>query len=140
MMIIIDLHDYYPHEPKDSYIEVSEEVAAALKEFERQDAARQVKEYRYKAYYSLDASDGIENSAVEKPETPQEVLERQMTKTLLFRAISILSPIQARRVYARYILEKSVSDIADLEGVSHASVIESINRALNSMAKFLEEN
>lgn len=58
-MVKIDLNDYYPNEPRGSIVEVSEDVAAALKDFTRQEVARQVKEFHYKAYYSLDASDGI---------------------------------------------------------------------------------
>ena len=139
-MTRIDLHDHYPHEPQGSFIEVSDEVFAALRGFEREDIARQVKEFRYKAYFSLDALDGIEKSALIKPETPQEAFERKYDNELLYTAISNLPEKQAQRVYARYILGKSVCEIARLEGLHHSSVAESINRALAVMEKFFEEN
>ena len=138
-MIKIDLHDYYPHYPKGSFTEVPEEVAAALMKFKREDIAYQVKRFRYKAYYSLDAGDGIETSALEQPETPQEIFERRHDKALLYEALSWLSEKQARRVYAHFVLGKGISEIARMEGSHHSSVAESINRALASIETYIEK-
>ena len=138
-MITIDLHDYYPHCPKESFVEVSTEVAAVLAMFEREEIAHKVKEYRHKAYYSLDALDGIEEKALIQPEIPLETIEREFDDALLYRAIARLPEKQARRIYARYVLGKGVAEIARLENRHHKSVAESIRRALISMAKYFEE-
>lgn len=139
-MIKIDLHDYYPHCPRGSFEEVSDEVASALKKFEREDTARQVKEFRYKAYYSLDALDGIEEAVLKKPETPQDIFEREATKLLLGEAISKLTETQARRIYAHIILDLSITEIAKMEGKHHSSIAESIKQALSSIEKYFSEN
>lgn len=139
-MVKIDLHDYYPNEPKGSIIEVTEDVAAALKDFTRQEVARQVKEFRYRAYYSLDTFDGIEHQAIQKAPMPHELLEKQQDEETLYAAIAKLPDKQARRIYARYILGQSVMDIAKAEGVHHSSITESIEQALINLAKILEKS
>lgn len=48
----------------DSFIEVPDEVAEAMAEFDRKEAAYRLRTYRHKAYYSLDREDGIEHSAL----------------------------------------------------------------------------
>ena len=42
---------------------------------ERAEAAYERKMYRYKAQYSLDYENGIENAVLLKPQTPEMVLE-----------------------------------------------------------------
>ena len=63
-MTIINLRDIYPFYTSDCLIEVPDEVAAAMAEFDRKEAAYRLRTYRYKAYYSLDRDDGIEHEAV----------------------------------------------------------------------------
>ena len=64
-MAIINLRDFYPYYTMDSFIEVPDEVAEAMAEFDRKEAAYRLRTYRHKAYYSLDREDGIEHSALE---------------------------------------------------------------------------
>ena len=63
-MAIINLRDFYPYYTMDSFIEVPDEVAEAMAEFDRKEAAYRLRTYRHKAYYSLDREDGIEHSAL----------------------------------------------------------------------------
>ena len=63
-MAIINLRDFYPYYTADSFIEVPDEVAEAMAEFDRREAAYRLRTYRHKAYYSLDREDGIEHSAL----------------------------------------------------------------------------
>lgn len=53
-MVKVNLHAFYPFYDQDCLIGVSDEVAAALQFFERQEASYQRRTRRYKAYYSLD--------------------------------------------------------------------------------------
>ena len=75
-MTTINLRELYPWYTEDTFIEVSDEVAAFLEE----DKRLQINYAQYirdnKAFYSLDAGDGIEAEALNLPEQPDEVLER----------------------------------------------------------------
>ena len=62
-MVKVNLHAFYPFYDQDCLIGVSDEVAAALQFFERQEASYQRRTRRYKAYYSLDREDGVEKNA-----------------------------------------------------------------------------
>lgn len=74
-MTTINLRELYPWYTEDAFIEVSDEVAAFLEE----DRRLQINYAQYirdnKAFYSLDAGDGIEAEALNLPEQPDEALE-----------------------------------------------------------------
>ncbi|MEY8313145.1 hypothetical protein AALA61_14445 [Oscillospiraceae bacterium 42-9] len=78
-MAIINLRDFYPYYTADSFIEVPDEVAEAMTEFDRKEAAYRLRTYRHKAYYSLDREDGIEHSALFVSLSPCEIYERKVT-------------------------------------------------------------
>ena len=63
-MQTINLKQYYPFCTEDTFIEVSDEIVEAFLLDKRAEAARERKMYRYKAFYSLDCDDGIENAAI----------------------------------------------------------------------------
>ncbi len=52
---------------------------------ERAEAAYERKMYRYKAQYSLDCENGIENAVLLKPQTPEMVLEEKQLRAALCR-------------------------------------------------------
>ena len=87
-MAIINLRDFYPYYTADSFIEVPDEVAEAMAEFDRREAAYRLRTYRHKAYYSLDREDGIEHSALFVALSPCEIYERKVTMQELHAAIS----------------------------------------------------
>ena len=47
----------------DVFVDVGEEVVAAIRGQEQDDAAYERRKFRYKAHYSLNREDGIENDA-----------------------------------------------------------------------------
>ncbi len=63
-MKIINLRNLYPLYHNDLFVEVSDEVAAALAEAERMERNYIRRVYWNKAYFSLDAGDGIEHEAL----------------------------------------------------------------------------
>ena len=63
-MNIINLKQYYPFCKEDIFVEVSDEIVEAFLLDKRAEAARDRKMFRYKAFYSLDCNDGIENAAI----------------------------------------------------------------------------
>ena len=73
----INLRELYPDVyPTDFFIDVTEEVMETIRAAERAEAAYERKMYRYKAQYSLDCENGIENAVLLKPQTP-EMLRRK---------------------------------------------------------------
>lgn len=63
-MTIINLRNFYPFYTTNCFIEVLDEVAEAMAEFDRKEAAYRLRTHRHKAYYSLDREDCIEHSAL----------------------------------------------------------------------------
>ena len=97
-MTTINLKDFYLWYTHDEYIEVSDEVAAALKADKLYEAAYQRKVMRNKAQYSLDCDDGIEYSACQHEPSPQELLERKELFFHLWNALNSLPEVQGVRV------------------------------------------
>ena len=74
----VNLRDLYPDVYKtDAFLEVTDEVQAVFQSDERAEAAYERKMYRYKAQYSLDCENGIENAVLRKLETPEMLLEEK---------------------------------------------------------------
>ena len=99
---------------------------------------------RNKAGHSLDEDNGIETAVISviggyipDPETAVCMMERHCS---LCCALNSLPEIQGRRVEARYILGKSVKEIAEAEGVSENSVNVAIKHGLVAMRKFLQNS
>lgn len=138
-MTIINLRDYYPFYTCDCFIDVSKEVADLLKQEKAHEATYQRRVRRYKAYYSLDMDDGIENSVLFTVQTPEELYERKLTMEQLYTALNHLPEKQRRRVDASFFMGMSQTEIAKAEGVDKSSVSESIERGLRSMEKFLKK-
>ena len=117
-MQTINLKQYYPFCKEDIFVEVSDEIVEAFLLDKRAEAARDRKMFRYKAFYSLDCNDGIENAAIgwaqPSPEDylieKEELAEYEELIRRLYEAISSLPPMQARRVHARYMLGMKVKD------------------------------
>ena len=141
MATTINLRDYYPWYTHNEFVEVPDEVAQELQADKRYESAYQRRTFYNKAHYSLDVDDGIEASAIDcHNDNPERILEMLGTHCRLCRALNSLPSIQGRRVEARYILGKSVQNIAKAEGVSESSVKESIDRGLRAMKKVFLNN
>ena len=134
-MTTINLKDFYYWYTQDQFIEVTEEVAEALRASVRYEAAYQRRLTRHKAQYSLDCDDGIEYSACLHEPTPQELLERMELFIRLWKALNSLPEIQGRRIDAHIILGISIKEIAEADGVHEESVRQSIKRGLERMKK-----
>ena len=135
----INLRDLYPDTYKtDVFVDVTEEVLAAIRGQEQDDAAYERRKFRHKAHYSLNREDGIENDALNRPLTPEEILEQKQLREEVYAALMQLTAIQARRIYARFYLGMRVSEIARIEGADRRRVWESIRRGLKKLARLLD--
>ena len=92
----INLRELYPWYTEDTFIEVSDEVAAFLEEDKRLqiNCAQYIRDN--KAFYSLDAGDGIEAEALNLPEQPDEALERMELERTMRKALAQLTGTQLR--------------------------------------------
>ena len=118
------------------FTSVTEEVMETIRAAERAEAAYDRRMYRYKAQYSLDCENGIENAVLLKPQTPEMLLEEKQLREQLYAAVMALPEKQAKRIYARYYLGMRVSEIAAAEGVDPSRVRDSIRRGLKQLAKY----
>ena len=133
----VNLRDLYPDVYKnDHFVEVTEDVLETIQAAERAEAAYDRRVYRYKAHYSLDCDNGIENAILMKPQTPEMLLEEKQFQEQVYAAVMKLPEKQAKRIYARYYLGMTVNEIAEVEGVDPSRVRDSIRRRLKQLVKY----
>jgi RNA polymerase sigma-70 factor (ECF subfamily) len=87
---------------------------------------------------SLDVDPGFEPDVMFPPLTPEEIILDEENRSVLYAALDRLPPIQARRVYAHYILGKKKSEIARAENVVESSICSSIRRGLKNLCEILK--
>ena len=133
----VNLRDLYPDVYRnDHFVEVTEDVLETIRAAERAEAAYDRRVYRYKAHYSLDCDNGIENAILMKPQTPEMLLEEKQFQEQVYAAVMKLPEKQAKRIYARYYLGMTVNEIAEVEGVDPSRVRDSIRRGLKQLVKY----
>ena len=99
--------------------------------------------FRYKAFYSLDCNDGIENAAIGWAQpSPEEILLEREERAAHLRLLAALpealahaTPTQARRVHAYYIAGIKQPEIARREGIHSSKVSVAIHRGLRNMRR-----
>ena len=133
----VNLRDLYPDVYKnDHFVEVTEDVLETIRAAERAEAAYDRRMYRYKAHYSMDCDNGIENAILMKPQTPEMLLEEKQFQEQVYAAVMKLPEKQAKRIYARCYLGMTVNEIAEVEGVDPSRVRDSIRRGLKQLVKY----
>ena len=138
-MTTIKLNNYYPHLTECVTLEVSEEIAVTLSIGGRLcDSYKRRK--REHDECSLDSTPGFETDVTFPPMTPEQMLEDRENRAALYAAIDQLPPVQARRVYAHYILGISRADLARAEGVGISRISGSIDRGLLNLKNILENS
>lgn len=139
-MKTINLKDYYLYLQDDCFVEVDDNVAETMRQYELDELAYWRRVYRYKAYYSLDRGDGIEKEALDLPPSACEVCEQNHDMRQLYAALMTLPKKQSGRLYAHFFFNMSKVDIARMEKVSEHSVRVAIERGLSKLKKYLEKN
>jgi len=136
-MTTIELNSYYPHLTERITMEVSDEIAVTLSIGGRCcDSYKRRK--REHDECSLDGTPGFEADVTRPPLTPEEVMEQAEEQDALYLALDQLPPVQARRVYARFILGRSVTAIARAEGVNKCQITRSIDFGLKNLREILK--
>lgn len=135
----INLRELYPDiYSADIFVEVTDEVWAAIQTSQRVEATCERQKFRYKAYYSLDHGDGIEGCLLVQPLAPENIIENKWLYIELQNAIRKLPPAQRRRIYARFYLGRTIAEIARKERVDQRRVGKSIQCGLERLAWLLE--
>ena len=134
----INLRDLYPFYKSDFFIEITDEIADLIKQIDREEHARYERVRLYKAYYSLDAEDGVEKDIIFLALSPEEIYERKLSKQELYAAINSLPEKQAKRIYALFFLGMSKAEIARIEGINKSTITRSIEKALKGIEKYLK--
>lgn len=117
-------------------VDVSPEVAEILRKSQLKELALQKQDKRHLAM--LGFTEGIsENYLHLQAEDVANTVIRRESNRQLREAISLLPPIQRRRIIARYFEGLSIQSIANIEGVSHQSISASIKAALVNLQKIL---
>ena len=136
-MTTIKLNSYYPHLTERITMEVSDEISVTLSIGGRLcDSYKRRK--REHGECSLDGTPGFEADVTYPPMTPEEIMEQAEDQAALYAALDRLPPVQARRVYARFILGRSVGQIARAENVEERNVRETINKGLRGLKKYFD--
>lgn len=136
-MTTIKLKRYYPYLTENITLEVSDEIAVVLPTGGRLCDSYKCRKRKHKEC-SLDVDPGFEPDVMFPPLTPEEIILDEENRSILYAAIDQLPPIQARRVYAHYILGKSKTEIAYSENVVESAVCSSIRRGLKNLCKILK--
>lgn len=137
-MKIINLRDFYkPLYDHDTLCEVPDEVAELLIKYKRREEAYQRRKFRYKAHYSFDRRDGIENEILYAVPSAEDVFCRCVEEAQLLMALRSLTDKQLRRLYRHGVLKMSYAQIAKIENVSDVAVRRSIKKATLHLKKLL---
>lgn len=139
-MKTINLREYYPHCTTDDFVEVSDEVYETLLQSVRAERNQQRGARRHGTYYySLEACEWLEREYLLDFETPETILLQQAAKARLYKALASLKPIQARRIYQRFLLGKTCIEIAQEEGVSRKAVYCSLNSGMKRLRRYFSK-
>lgn len=139
-MKTINLRELYPEAYQaDTFVEVSDEVQMVFLDDKRAEARYLRRMYNYKAHYSLDYDNGIEKSVVQRPSTPEEILEDRQHREQIYTAVMGLPDKQAKWIYARFYLGMTVKEIAQAEGADLSWVYKNIKRGLKHLKKRMKK-
>ena len=134
-MVTINLKKYYPdYYKEDTYMDVEDDVAEFLETNRPKPASAKRKAQRYKAQYSLDAGDGIEEDTLVL--LFEEARRNELLYERLRSAMACLTEKQRRRFLMKYDLEYTYAEIAEREQVNVNAIEDSIEQAKEKIRKY----
>lgn len=144
-MKTINLRWMYPHYRHDEFVDVTDEVWAAMYQAKREMENYERRKVYHRAYYSLDAYSWTENYALEHGRSPEEIVLEQEERAARLRllaalpeALSRATPTQGRRIVAYYIAGINQPEISRREGVHSSKISVAIRRGLRNMRRYYD--
>ena len=144
-MKTINLRWMYPHYRHDEFVDVTDEVWAAMYQAQREMENNERRKVYHRAYYSLDAYSWTENYALEHGRSPEEIVLEQEERAARLRllaalpeALSRATPTQGRRIVAYYIAGINQPEISRREGVHSSKISVAIRRGLRNMRRYYD--
>ena len=142
-MPIINLRKYYyPTIRKNTFVEVSGEVAEALEEGLRIER-RQEKKKLYHKVFSMDTNDWTQLHISVYAQSPEDVLlqaeehaDQERNLSRMNEAFARLTPTQARRIRARYMGGKKLREIGESEGTGESEAGHSVRSGIRRMRRY----
>ena len=118
-------------------VEVSTPVKELLEQSDRQIRSQRRQDRRH-LDFTVQADEDFLSSLLPAYEDTADLLERIECNTRLHEAIGKLTEIQRRRLCLYYFDGLSYRQIAKLEGVTHRTVISTIEHSLNRLRKLCQ--
>ena len=103
-MKTINLRWMYPHYRHDEFVDVTDEVWAAMYQAKREMENYERRKVYHRAYYSLDAYSWLENYALEHSRSPEDILLEREEMTTRLHLIAALPLALLRRATAVFSL------------------------------------
>ncbi len=91
-MKTINLRWMYPHYRHDEFVDVTDEVWAAMYQAQREMENYERRKVYHRAYYSLDAYSWLENYALEHSRSPEDILLEREEMTTRLHLIAATAP------------------------------------------------
>ncbi len=126
----INLRKIYPHCTVDRMVDVPDDVASLIWASERAEKAYERKLWRYQAIVSLDHPGFAAFAADCYSPSAEDEYEKQEQYNFLQQALRSIPDYQAERVIAHIVFGRSITEIADAEGVTKQSVYIGIKRSM----------
>ena len=118
-------------------VEITEEIYQALDKFELEDIS-QIHKYRKHIEHNEVYEETLYHRAINITVSIDEEIESRFINEELKDAINKLSEIQKRRIKMYYFEDKTLEEIAKIEGCHFTSVKESISSGLKKLKNFLK--
>ena len=119
-------------------IDVSIPVKELLEQSDRQIRSQRRQDRRY--LENADSIDKLDDHAMTGPQEDfADLLIRMDSYRQLYAAVDRLSEVQKRRLFMYYKMKMTYRQIADKEGVGFKTVSRSVERALKTLKKFLNQ-
>lgn len=125
-------------ENKIQEVEISSIIKDALINEKRKEK-RQKNEFDRHIEHSIVYENKLNSRAMDKPISLEEQFENKIINQNLKDAISSLSEVQKRRIKMYYFEDKTLKEIAEIEGCAIMSVKDSLDLAIEKLEKKLKK-
>ena len=119
-------------------VEVSTSVQELLEQSDRQIRSQRRQDRRH-LDFAVSTDENSDNPLLPAYEDTADLLERMERDARLHKAIGKLTEVQQRRLRLYYFKGMTYSQIARLEGVSHSTVITTIEQALKRLRNLCQK-